>query len=159
MNRISRLLLGKPGWFAVFLVVAAALGTALYLQHYEYQTPCPLCVMQRYALIGIGVFALAMVAGLPPRIGRPIVALKALGGGATAIWQLHELQIASTSCGIDPLAAAVNHLWPARWLPGVFYADGLCGIPTPPFLGLSLPLWGLLLFNAVFFFALLPRKR
>jgi disulfide bond formation protein DsbB len=58
------------------------------------------------------------------------------------------------SCGIDPLQTAVNNLPFAHWLPTVFVAEGMCGTPYDPILGLSIPQWSLTWF-ALFFLTLL----
>ena len=47
---------------AFFLLIAVisfgVVGYALYLQHVEGLQPCPLCILQRFAFLGIGVFSL-----------------------------------------------------------------------------------------------------
>jgi disulfide bond formation protein DsbB len=48
-----------PRYRSVLLIISfisfALVGAALYLQHAHDMLPCPLCVIQRYAFIGIGV--------------------------------------------------------------------------------------------------------
>ena len=41
----------RVGYAAGFLISGALILYALYLQYYEYQVPCPLCVLQRVAYI------------------------------------------------------------------------------------------------------------
>lgn len=46
-------------FFLLIAVIAFGLvGYALYLQHVQGLQPCPLCVLQRFAFVGIGVFSL-----------------------------------------------------------------------------------------------------
>lgn len=64
-----------------FAICAGLMGYALYLQHYVGLDPCPLCVLQRMAVIGLGV--LFLLAGLhhPATMGARIYgALMVLGG-------------------------------------------------------------------------------
>ena len=44
------------------------LGFGLYLQHVVGLEPCPMCIVQRYALIGVALLA-ALAAALPGRAG------------------------------------------------------------------------------------------
>ena len=48
--------------FAAFLVCAGLMGYALYSQHQLMLEPCPLCILQRLAVIGLGLVFL--IAGL-----------------------------------------------------------------------------------------------
>ncbi len=70
---------------------AALLAYAYYLQYFEGQDPCPLCLLQRGAYYGI---AFALAAGAihgPGRLGARIYAgaafVFALGGIVTAVFQ------------------------------------------------------------------------
>jgi len=42
----------------IFLAALLALLFALWLQHYQQLDPCPLCVFQRVAMMGVGLAAL-----------------------------------------------------------------------------------------------------
>ena len=48
----------KAVFLLVALVCAALLGVAMYLQIVEEMQPCPLCIIQRYMFMLVGVFAL-----------------------------------------------------------------------------------------------------
>jgi disulfide bond formation protein DsbB len=62
-------------FLAVFLACAGLLGFALYLQEQVGLDPCPMCILQRYVFVAIGLVALAgAIHG--PRIG---IALKVYG--------------------------------------------------------------------------------
>ena len=45
----------RSGYAIGFLICAALLGFALYLQYYEEQDPCPLCILQRVAFIVLAI--------------------------------------------------------------------------------------------------------
>ena len=42
-------------YLAMFLVCSGLIGFALYLQHALRLEPCPMCILQRYAFILVGV--------------------------------------------------------------------------------------------------------
>lgn len=119
---------------------------ALWLQHAEQLAPCPLCILQRYAFVGAGVFFLlsGLFGGSLARSGLWAGALVAGLGAAVAARHVYVLYNPSVSCGLDPVEDFVNSLPPAQWLPQVFFADGACGTKLPPILGLDIPEWSLL---------------
>lgn len=131
--------------FLLLAVVSLAMiGCALYLQHVEQMTPCPLCVIQRYLFLGVAVSALVAASGKPPvrRIGAGLALLSALGGAGVAIHHLWIVAHPKVTCGIDPLETSLNRIFPATLLPSVFQADGLCSTPYELF-GLPIPAWSL----------------
>ena len=86
----SRLLL-RPLAITLFVVCASLLAAGLYIQHVQGIEPCPMCIMQRYALAACGLVGL--VAGLhnPRRAGQnayaALLAAGALAGGGVAARQ------------------------------------------------------------------------
>ena len=48
----------RTGYFAIFLACAGMMAFALFLQHYRYLNPCPLCIFQRVCVITVGGVAL-----------------------------------------------------------------------------------------------------
>jgi protein dithiol:quinone oxidoreductase len=137
----------KVTWLLISCMLACVgvLLYALYLQHYQDLAPCPLCVMQRYAFMAVGVLcALALLLRATGRIVfTALASIAALVGIAIAGHHLWVKAHPGISCGIDPLETALNKLWLADWLPKVFYADGLCSAEHPAILGLSIPQWSL----------------
>jgi disulfide bond formation protein DsbB len=121
-------------------------AVALYLQHVERLAPCPLCILQRYAFAGAGVFFLlsGLFGGALARSGLWVSALIAGAGVAVAARHVYVVYHPSVSCGIDVVEDFVNSLPPAQWLPQVFFADGACGAKLPPIFGLGIPEWSLL---------------
>ena len=126
-------------------------AVALYLQHAERLAPCPLCILQRYAFVGAGMFFLlsGLFGGALARSGLWVSALFAGAGAAVAARHVYVVYHPSVSCGIDVVEDFVNSLPPAQWLPQVFFADGACGAKLPPIFGLGIPEWSLLWLTAL----------
>lgn len=116
---------------------------AFYLQHYQFMLPCPLCVVQRYAYIGIMLCCL--IGRLTPfvRTASFLAFLAAAGGGTAAVLQLQAIKNPTLQCGRDPLETAVNSLPSAQWLPSLFKAEGYCGEALDRIIGLTPPQWSL----------------
>jgi len=134
---------------AYFLLIAvlsfAMLGAALYFQFVEGYQPCPLCIMQRFAFVGIGLFSLlAALAQNTRTLWQGLGMLSGVAGIAVAGYHVSLLLNPKSSCGIDPLENWVNQLPTARLLPQVFFSDGLCTAPLPPLFGISIPAWSLI---------------
>lgn len=132
-----------------FLLIAAIsfglVGYALYLQHVEGYQPCPLCVMQRFAFVAIGLFSLlAAIAQNTRSLWQGLGMLSGVAGIAVAGYHVSLLLNPKASCGIDPLENWVNQLPTAKVLPQVFFSDGMCTTPLPPIFGLSIPVWSLI---------------
>lgn len=133
---------------ALLIMAIASLSLiafALYFQLVERMLPCPLCVIQRYAFIVVALGCLLALGSSNQRrkFGTSLALYGSLTGAGVAIHQLYVIAHPDISCGIDPIQTAVNNLPFARWLPSVFEADGMCGTPYDPFLGLSIPQWSL----------------
>lgn len=134
-----------------FLACAALMGFGMFLQHVKNLEPCPLCIMQRYAFIAVGIVAL--IAGLhnPRGWGRVPYALGMLiGAGAGAgvagrqIWLQHNPQV-SAQCGPD-LDYMLDSFPLSQVLPMLFKGEGDCGKILWQFLGLSIPEWAMVWF-------------
>lgn len=152
----SRKLLGF-----IMLLCCGFLLFAFYLQHHQYMLPCPLCVLQRYAYAAIIVFCL--FGRLTPfiRLASFFSLLTAIGGAVAASSQMWAMKNPSFLCGRDPMEVFVNSLFPARWLPSVFRAEGYCGELLDRILGLTPPEWSLawfMLFAFIFFIIMLRRR-
>jgi disulfide bond formation protein DsbB len=142
---------------AIAVACLALLGVALYLQIVRGMLPCPLCILQRYAFLGVAVFCL-IGAFLKPaglRIAGALGLLCALAGAGVASRHLWVKAHPNISCGIDPLETSLNTIPTAKLLPVLFQADGLCSAEYEPILSLSIPQWSLLWF--VLFIVLLGR--
>nr|WP_051071701.1 disulfide bond formation protein B [Azoarcus sp. KH32C] len=146
-------------FLALFAACFALLGFGLYLQHVKGLEPCPMCIMQRYAFIAVGLTAL--VAGLhnPGRTGTRayavLVLLMALAGGGVAVrqtWiQIYPPQV--SECGPD-LEFMLGSFPLADALPMIFRGAGDCSVVDWTFLGLSIANWSLVTFTLVVLFAI-----
>ncbi|MGN8250048.1 disulfide bond formation protein B [Pseudomonas sp. Marseille-Q3773] len=131
------------------LICISLIGGALYMQIVLGEAPCPLCILQRYALLFIALFAF-IAAAMPGRRSltffEALVVLSAVGGIVAAGNHVYILANPMVSCGIDTLQPIVDDLPLAKLWPLVFQVDGFCSTPYPPILGLSLAQWALLAF-------------
>ena len=143
--------LGPEKRFLVLLglICLALIGGALYMQIVLGEAPCPLCILQRYALLLIAIFAL-IGAAMPTRrsmtVFEVLVVLSAIGGIVAAARHVFILANPAVSCGLDVLQPIVDGLPLASIFPLGFQVDGFCSTPYPPVLGLSLAQWALVAF-------------
>jgi disulfide bond formation protein DsbB len=139
---------------AVAAFAVLAMAVALYLQYGLDLKPCPLCVMQRIALILAG--AIALVGALLARgRGAQFVflaasLLAALAGAGVAVWHVWILAFPpeSMSCG-RPFEWFHADFPLALWLPRLFRGDGDCLSTEWSLLGLGIPHWSLVGFVIV----------
>jgi len=136
--------------FSLGLVVFAVI-----LQQVGYQgvsfLPCPLCILQRVAYLGIAIFCFLALSFAPLRkLFHGLAALFAAYGLFVAARQVWLLSHPEASCGIDPLETWINQFQLAQGLPWLFKADGLCSAMLPAILGLQVPEWSLLWFAVLF---------
>ncbi|EKN48725.1 MULTISPECIES: disulfide bond formation protein B [Pseudomonas syringae group] len=131
------------------IICLSLIGGALYMQIVLGEAPCPLCILQRYALLFIAIFAF-IGAAMPGRrsvtLFEVLVILAALGGIAAAGRHAWVLANPEVSCGIDTLQPIVDGLPLADLFPTIFQVGGFCSTPYPPVLGLSLAQWALAAF-------------
>lgn len=140
---------------AIFLACAGMLAFAiLYLQGTLYLDPCPMCVLQRIALILIGLVSLAAAihnpAGAARRVYGGLAALFALGGAGIALrhsW-LQWFPPDSKRCIGSDLEAMLNNFPLFEALPKIFGGSGECSTVGWTFLHLSIPEWGMVWFLA-----------
>src|SRR5687768_14745057 len=90
----------------IFAACAALIGYALYMQHALALEPCPMCILQRYAFILIGIVALIGAIHHPRGWGTAVygglIVLFAVAGGGVAIrhsW-LQHFPNPQQSCGM-----------------------------------------------------------
>lgn len=133
---------------AIFVACAALIGFALFLQEYEGLEPCPMCILQRYAFIAVGIVALVAAIHGPRGIGlkvyAAIVALLALGGLGVALRHsyLQHFPPLRETCGTD-LEFLLNTFPLSQALPKIFAGTGSCSNVDWTFLGLSIPEWNI----------------
>ena len=137
---------------AIFLACAALIATAIYMQEQMGLDPCPMCILQRYAFVAIGLVALvAAIHGPRPGFAlkayAALVVLFALIGGGTAIRQswIQRNPPKSASCGTE-LEFLLENFPLSQALPKIFAGSGDCAAVKWKFLGLSIPEWALVWF-------------
>ena len=142
-------------WFLfVALACAGMLGYAIYVQHFDFIDPCPLCVLQRLVYMWIGAVSLLAAIHGPGRAGQWVYGLGVILGGLTGLgiagrhlW-LQSLPAGSVpDCGMGlnymletmPFTEVLNQL---------LFGSGECGEVHWTFLGLSMPGWTFLWYLA-----------
>lgn len=133
--------------FAGFLCCTGLMGFALYAQHVLLLDPCPLCVLQRVAVIGIGVVFLIAALHDPAAWGRRVyaafLAVLAAAGAGVAGWHVRLQHLPADevpSCG-PGLNYMLENFPLADALRMVFQGSGECAEIVWQFLGLSMPAW------------------
>ncbi|TFW29410.1 disulfide bond formation protein B [Massilia arenosa] len=147
---------------AIAAICIALIAVAVYFQETRYMLPCPLCIIQRYAYLGIALFAgIGAATNRHLRLWTSLAIISAGAGIATVAKHLYVLAHPGFSCGIDPMETALNKVPTATLLPKLFRADGLCENATEAIMGLSVPQWSAVWFGilAVALVATLLRVR
>jgi protein dithiol:quinone oxidoreductase len=131
-----------------FLWCAALMAYALYVQYGLHEEPCPLCVLQRVAVIGTG-FGFLLAWAINPRAGvvrgmiLAVIVLSALAGigiAARHIYVINAPAGAVAECGAS-LDYMMDVLPLHQVLAKVLSGSGECAKVTWRFLGLSMPFW------------------
>jgi disulfide bond formation protein DsbB len=159
----------RQGRSILALIAAGCVGLlafGLYLQHVVGLEPCPMCIVQRYALVLV-----AVVAGLAAFATRPggrtvAVGLMGLLAGFGAFvaarqswlqWNPPEV----LSCGRD-FFGMIESFPLKRAIPMIFRGSGDCSEVDWTFLSLSIANWSFLCFSGILLLAallLLQRPR
>ena len=140
-------------------VCIAMLAFGLYLQHVVGLEPCPMCIVQRYALILVavlaGVTAFASRKGLLVT-GSSLMALIASLGAFVAARQsfLQWYPPQEASCGRD-LYGMIETFPLKRVIPMIFKGSGDCTKIDWTFLGLSIANWSFVCFVGIALIGLL----
>jgi len=135
--------------YVISAICFVLIAVALYLQHALEMQPCPLCVIQRYMFLGVGVASLVGAISGKVRAWTVVALLAALGGLYTVGKHLYVIANPGFSCGIDPMETFLNKIPSAEYLPWLFRADGLCSGAVDKVLGLAIPQWSALWFVAL----------
>ncbi|MDP2416327.1 MAG: disulfide bond formation protein B [Hydrogenophaga sp.] len=131
----------------------AMLAFGLYLQHSVGLEPCPMCIVQRYALIL--VVLVAVLAAVLPKPGARhtgvwLMAALAVFGAFVAARQtwLQWYPPEVLSCGRD-FFGMIESFPLKRAIPMIFKGSGDCSAIDWTFLGLSIANWSFLYFTAI----------
>jgi disulfide bond formation protein DsbB len=149
----------RLGYALGFLACAGLIGFALYLQHYQNQDPCPLCILQRVVYIVLmAVFLVAALHG-PARTGALIYGglLLVTAGIGAAIASRHVwLQLLPPDrvpeCG-PGLEFTLRKFPLYQALEKIFAGSGQCAEGGWKFLGLTIAGWSLVWFVVLGAFA------
>ncbi|WP_435531583.1 disulfide bond formation protein B [Ramlibacter aurantiacus] len=149
----------------VCAVAVALLAFGLYLQHVQGLEPCPMCIVQRYALVLValvaGVTALAR-SRMAHVVGGLLGLLVAGFGGFVAArqsWlQWYPPEVAS--CGRD-FYGMIETFPLRRAIPMIFRGSGDCSAVDWTFLGATIANWSFIWFLvfALVFLGLLVTRR
>jgi len=138
---------------------AGLLGFGMYLQHVVGLEPCPMCIVQRYAMTLIGIVALLGLVWrtiLGGRVLAVLAVLLATGGAYVAArqtWlQWYPPEVAS--CGRD-FYGMIESFPLQRAIPLIFRGSGDCSKVDWSFLGGSIANWSFLAFVCMAFWMLL----
>lgn len=138
---------------SIFLACLGLLAFGMYLQHVVGLNPCPMCIVQRYALVLVAVFS--GLAGASGRKGLQMTGgvLMVLLAGAGAYvaanqswlqWYPPEV----VSCGRD-LYGMIETFPLQRAIPMIFKGGGDCTKVDWTFLGGSIANWSFLCFSGI----------
>jgi disulfide bond formation protein DsbB len=131
----------------------AMLAFGLYLQHVVGLEPCPMCIVQRYALVIVALLAAATAFAskkAPVVVGALALVVTGAAGAFVAArqsyLQLYPPEVAS--CGRD-LYGMIETFPLKRAIPMIFKGSGDCTKIDWTFLGLSIANWSFLCFVAI----------
>jgi disulfide bond formation protein DsbB len=137
-------------YLAGVLVIAGLFAVALYIQYVRHEDPCPLCMVQRFIFIVLGVlFAIAMLHN-PKRIGSRVYAvliglfaLFGVGVASRHIWIQHlpEDQVPACGPGLDYM---LDNFPMSQVLKELMHGSGECAHKGWTFLTLGIPEWSLI---------------
>jgi protein dithiol:quinone oxidoreductase len=147
-------------WLALIsLGCVGLLAFGLYLQHVVGLEPCPMCIVQRYALIFV-----ALIAGVTAAVNKRwwqtagLIKLGVMAGFGMFVaarqtllqWNPPEIM----SCGRD-FYGMIESFPLKRAIPMIFKGSGDCSAIDWTFLGLTIANWSFLCFSAVLAMAIL----
>jgi disulfide bond formation protein DsbB len=132
-------------FLGIFATCVALLAFGLYLEHVKDLEPCPLCILQRYAFVALGLTALVGVLHHPGRGGKVVYGLLAalvsgagIGVAMRHVWIQHHPGVGTCGPGLEymldkfPLTKAV---------PMIFKGHGECAEVGWRWLGMTIPEW------------------
>jgi len=152
-SRLLAVLDGAPRrvFLALGAICFAMLGYGLYLQLYGGLNPCPMCIVQRYALIIVAIIALLTGASgrKGAHIAGAVLLLLTSGFGAFVAarqsWlQWYPPEVAT--CGRD-FYGMIESFPLQRAIPMIFKGSGDCAAVDWTFLGGTLANWSFLTFT------------
>lgn len=146
--------------FLPFLATVLFLAYALYSEYYLFLNPCPLCMVQRYIYVLIGLLYLLTFIKPPIAWGRKIFAgllgLVSLLGMAVSGWHVRLQHLPAElvpDCG--PGLDYMLEVFPMKdIIKELINGSGDCAEIVWQFLGLSMPTWSFICFLGMFFYTI-----
>ena len=142
----------RPGLALIAAVCVGMLAFGLYLQHGVGLEPCPMCIVQRYALVMVAVIAglAAMTRGTTLVAGSALMVLTSGFGAFVAARQswLQWFPPEEASCGRD-FYGMIETFPLQRVIPMIFKGSGDCTKIDWTFLGLSIANWSFVSFAGI----------
>jgi len=143
------------------VTVAGLFGFGLFLQYVLRLEPCPLCMVQRFFFIAVGVLfliaALHNAKAIGSKVYSVLIVLTSLGGAAIAlrhIWIQHLPKDQVPACGPD-LDFMLKHFPMSEVWQEVMHGSGECAEKVWSFLMLGIPEWALVWFVLLGIFAVM----
>ncbi len=138
--------------FAIFIMCLFLLGFGLFLEHFKGLEPCPLCVFQRMAYIGLLIISLLAIIHAPKGIGNYIysgllilISVAGLGIAGRQVWLQHLPADKVPECG--PGLDYILDAFPLnKALQMIFSGSGECAEVQWQFIGFSIAEWSLFWF-------------
>lgn len=136
----------------VFVICAGLLGVAFYMEHVMGLEPCPLCWLQRFGFMGVGLVSLVAALHGPESLGLRVygfllvvTAGAGLGVAGRQLWlqNLPADQVPACGPSVDYMLDVLPFM---EVLTTALKGTGDCAAVVWRFLGLSIPGW-----SAVFF--------
>lgn len=140
-------------WLGIALACVGMLSFGMYLQHVVGLEPCPMCIVQRYAMVLMAVVALLGVwvsVRLPTLLVGGSVGMLAAGGAYVAARQswLQWNPPEAVSCGRD-FYGMIETFPLKQAIPMIFKGSGDCARVDWTFLGGSIANWSFVVFVAM----------
>jgi disulfide bond formation protein DsbB len=142
----------RVAYLGGFLVSGGLIAYALYLQYYEYQDPCPLCILQRVVYIALMIVFLVGALHGPRRTGAivystllVIVSLIGAGIATRHVWLQHLPKDKVPECG-PGLAYMLDRFPLMSVFEKIFRGSGECAEVGWRLFGLSVAEWSLVWF-------------
>jgi disulfide bond formation protein DsbB len=149
LNRIP----SRAIFAAIFVACASLIGFGLALQHAVGLEPCPMCILQRYAFVMIGIVALVAAIHGPVRVGVRVysflIAAFAVAGGSVSVRQSFLQRFPAPepgNCMASDLDFLLGNFPLAQALPKIFAGTGDCAKVDWSLFGLSIAEWALVWF-------------
>ena len=153
LSKLWNLLNLRLSWALLAFGCAGLLGFGLYLQHVVGLEPCPMCIVQRYAMTVIALLALLALLVRHARVQQLLVLLAVLMAGFGAFVAARQSWLQwyppnILSCGRD-FYGMIESFPLQRAIPLIFRGSGDCTKIDWTFLGGSIANWSFVAFVAM----------